>query len=152
MKSMIEHGQFILIIETECKKDQRGFHHYKFMNILEKKRDEEERNRIEQNRKRREDEDRKTQDSVSQIKKELEEERKKYQDEQNNKKINRYKDNIETGKKRLSFATLEKLSKYLNFDIDIYDKNIKKYSNKQAFLKRLITLIEFEFENTHLDL
>ena len=59
---------------------------------------------------------------------------------------------IETGKKRLSFATLEKLSKYLNFDIDIYDKNIKKYSNKQAFLKRLITLIEFEFENTHLDL
>ena len=24
----------------ECKKDQRGFHHYKFMNILEKKRDE----------------------------------------------------------------------------------------------------------------
>ena len=51
---------------------------------------------------------------------------------------------IETGKKRLSFATLEKLSKYLNFDIDIYDKNIKKYSNKQAFLKRLITLIEFE--------
>ena len=59
---------------------------------------------------------------------------------------------IETGKKRLSFATLEKLSKYLNFDIDIYDKNIKKYSNKQAFLKRLIMLIEFEFENTHLDL
>ena len=59
---------------------------------------------------------------------------------------------IETGKKRLSFATLEKLSKYLNFDIDIYDENIKKYSNKQAFLKRLITLIEFEFENTHLDL
>ena len=59
---------------------------------------------------------------------------------------------IETGKKRLSFATLEKLSKYLNFDIDIYDKNIKKYSNKQAFIKRLITLIEFEFENTHLDL
>lgn len=59
---------------------------------------------------------------------------------------------IETGKKRLSFATLEKLSKYLNFDIDIYDKNIKKYSNKQAFLKRLITLIEVEFENTHLDL
>ena len=59
---------------------------------------------------------------------------------------------IETGKKRLSFATLEKLSKYLNFDIDIYDKNIKKYSNKQAFLKRLIKLIEFEFENTHLDL
>ena len=59
---------------------------------------------------------------------------------------------IETGKKRLSFATLEKLSKYLNFDIDIYDKNIKKYSNKQAFLKRLITLIEFEFKNTHLDL
>ena len=59
---------------------------------------------------------------------------------------------IETGKKRLSVATLEKLSKYLNFDIDIYDKNIKKYSNKQAFLKRLITLIEFEFENTHLDL
>ena len=59
---------------------------------------------------------------------------------------------IETGKKRLSFATLEKLSKYLNFDIDIYDKNIKKYSNKQALLKRLITLIEFEFENTHLDL
>ena len=59
---------------------------------------------------------------------------------------------IETGKKRLSFATLEKVSKYLNFDIDIYDKNIKKYSNKQAFLKRLITLIEFEFENTHLDL
>ena len=59
---------------------------------------------------------------------------------------------IETGKKRLSFATFEKLSKYLNFDIDIYDKNIKKYSNKQAFLKRLITLIEFEFENTHLDL
>ena len=59
---------------------------------------------------------------------------------------------IETGKKRLSFATLEKLSKYLNFDIDIYDKNIRKYSNKQAFLKRLITLIEFEFENTHLDL
>ena len=59
---------------------------------------------------------------------------------------------IETGKKGLSFATLEKLSKYLNFDIDIYDKNIKKYSNKQAFLKRLITLIEFEFENTHLDL
>ena len=59
---------------------------------------------------------------------------------------------IETGKKRLSFATLEKLSKYLNFDIDIYDKNIKKYSNKQPFLKRLITLIEFEFENTHLDL
>lgn len=59
---------------------------------------------------------------------------------------------IETGKKRLSFTTLEKLSKYLNFDIDIYDKSIKKYSNKQAFLKRLITLIEFEFENTHLDL
>lgn len=59
---------------------------------------------------------------------------------------------IETGKKRLSFATLEKLSKYLNFDIDIYDKSIKKYSNKQAFLKRLIMLIEFEFENTHLDL
>ena len=59
---------------------------------------------------------------------------------------------IETGKNRLCFATLEKLSKYLNFDIDIYDKNIKKYSNKQAFLKRLITLIEFEFENTHLDL
>ena len=39
----------------------------------------------------------------------------------------------------------EKVSRY-------YDKNIKKYSNKQAFLKRLITLIEFEFENTHLDL
>ena len=36
--------------------------------------------------------------------------------------------------------------------IFIYDKSIKKYSNKQAFLKRLIMLIEFEFENTHLDL
>ena len=28
------------VIEKKKKKDQRGFHHYKFMNILEKKRDE----------------------------------------------------------------------------------------------------------------
>ncbi len=51
---------------------------------------------------------------------------------------------VETGQRRISSEKLEIFSKYLNFEINIIDKNNINLRDRQEFLNKLINLIQIE--------
>lgn len=53
---------------------------------------------------------------------------------------------IETGKRKLSFKTLEVLSKYLKFEIELIDEDKKKELAENRFYNRLKSFIKKELE------
>ena len=53
---------------------------------------------------------------------------------------------IETGKRKLSFKTIEILSKYLRFEIEFIDVNNQKEFAENKFYNRLTNFIKSELE------